>query len=313
MEQKYQIFLMRFKQLKSVIGHTPKKLTWLPKEKQEISDLCYKLDQTFKEIDRHLSNQSNRSATVPSGFSQNWEEYKSKYMDKVNAIASPLHDKYIQNALDQLICQAKSAGQSKEEALDAVIESVSQYTKPGHSFNPTNDDAYFLLGQLLSTAQDIAEAEMHELGDKHLGAMQYYENVIGVDLEGINNRWNKIPNLYISDRINKRTDKLIELYNEAARCHIFGLNVAATAMCRSLLEYILVEYYEIKKQNLKQMIIFAEKKFKKIRSLSLDALRKGGNSVMHDYEKKSTIEDQAVVGYLMTIRSLVDHLSSSQK
>ncbi|EFK06473.1 conserved hypothetical protein [delta proteobacterium NaphS2] len=313
MEQKYQIFLMLFKQLKSAIGHAPKKLKWLPKEKQEIADLCYKLDQTFKEIDRHLSNQSNRSATVPSGFSQNLEEYKSKYMDKVNAIASPLHDKYIKNALDQLICQAKSAGQSKEECLNTVIESVSQYTKPGHSFNPTIDDASFLLEHLLSMAEDIAGDGMFGLGDKHLGAMQYYENVIGVDLKGINNRWNKIPNLYISDRINKKTDKLIELYNEAARCHIFGLNVAATAMCRSLLEYILVEYYKIKEENLKKVIIFAEKKFKKIRTLNLDTLREAGNSVMHDYENKSKIEDQAVVGYLMTIRSLVDHLSSSQK
>ena len=304
---------MLFKQLKSAIDHAPKKLTWLTKEKQEIADLCYKLDQTFKEIDRHLSNQSNRSATVPSDFSQNWEEYKSKYMDKVNAIASPLHDKYIKNFLDQLICQAKSAGQSKEECLDDVIESLSQYTKPGDSFNPTIDDSYFLLGQLLSTAEDIAGDRMFGLGDKHLGAMQYYENVIGVDFEGINNRWNKIPNLYISDRINKKTDKLIELYNEAARCHIFGLNVAATAMCRSLLEYILVEYYKIKEENLKKVIIFAEKKFKKIRTLNLDTLREAGNSVMHDYENKSKIEDQAVVGYLMTIRSLVEHLSSSQK
>jgi hypothetical protein len=313
MKQKYEIFLMLFNQLKSEIEHAPKKLTWLPKEKPEIGDLCYKLNETFTQINRHLSEQSNRSTIAPPNFSKNWDEYKSKYRVGVEKIALPLKNKYIKEMLDQLFYEAESKGQSKEECSENILKTLSQNIKKGDSFNPTKDNPYSLLNELLVIAQDIAEFEMHGLDDKHIGAMQYYEDVIGVDLGEINARWNEVPNLYLSDKINKKTDKLIELYNEAARCYIFGLNVAATAMCRSLLEHILVEYYKMEKENLHDMIIFAEKKFKKIRSLDLHKLRKDGNSVMHDYEKKSRIEDQAVVGYLMTIRSLVDHLSYSQK
>jgi hypothetical protein len=314
MKQKYEIFLMLFNQLKSKIEHSPKKLTWLPKEKPEIVDLCYKLDETYNQINRYLSNQSNRSTVVPSSsFSKNWDEYNNKYRVAVANIASPVKDKYIKEMVDQLSSNAELKGQSKEEFWEDMLESLSSSKKRGDSFDPTEDNAYSLLAYLLSTAEDIADSEMFGLGDKHIGAMQYYENVIGVDLGGINVRWNKVPNLYLSDKINKRTDKLIELYNEAARCYIFGLNVASIAMCRSLLEHILVEYYKMKEENLHDMIVYAEEKFKKLRSLNLHKLRMDGNSVMHDYEQKSRIEDQAVVGYLMTIRSLVDHLSNTQK
>ncbi len=310
MKQKYEIFLMLFNQLKSKIDHSPKKLTWLTNEKPEIGDICYKLNETYKQINRHLSKQSNRSTIVPPNFSKNWDEYNGKYREKVATIASPLRDKYIKDMIDQLSGETELKGQSKEEFFEGLVDLFSSNTKKGDSFDPTEDNPYSLVSELLVIAQDIADLEMHGLGDKHIGAMQYFEDVIGVDLGEINFRWNKVPNLYLSENINKKTDKLIELYNEAARCYIFGLNVAATAMCRSLLEHILVEYYKRKEENLHDMIVYAEKKFNKIRSLNLHKLRKDGNSVMHDYEKKSKIEDQAVVEYLMTIRSLVDRLSN---
>ena len=96
------------------------------------------------------------------------------------------------------------------------------------------------------------------------------------------------------------------MYNEAVRSYIFGLNVSATAMCRALLEHILINYYKIPKDDLVKVVSLAENKFKKLKLLKLHKLRKDGNNVLHEYETKSKIEDAAVVNYLLTIQALVN-------
>ena len=86
-------------------------------------------------------------------------------------------------------------------------------------------------------------------------------------------------------------------------------------MCRALLEHILKNYYGWPKkddrnsmENLCSVVNWAEKKYQKLKILNLHKLRGDGNDVMHKYEAKSGIEDDAVVGYLLTVRALVDFI-----
>ena len=79
-------------------------------------------------------------------------------------------------------------------------------------------------------------------------------------------------------------------------------------MCRALLEHILINYHGMPKDDLYKVVALAEKKFKRLKSLNLHKLRKDGNEIMHEYEAKSRIEDDAVIGYLLTIRALVDSI-----
>ena len=53
----------------------------------------------------------------------------------------------------------------------------------------------------------------------------------------------------------------MEIYNEAVKSYIFGLNVAATAMCRALLEHILINYYGMPKKDLCTVVAMAEERF----------------------------------------------------
>jgi hypothetical protein len=145
--------------------------------------------------------------------------------------------------------------------------------------------------------------------DKQVGAYLYFKDVIGIDLNSINSRWGSAPDLFIPDHaLYTNIKPLVELYNEAVRAFVFGLYVASIAMCRALLEHILIYHYKFPKLKLQDIISLAEKKFERLKKLNLDDIRDFGNKVMHRYEKGVKIEDKMVINYLLTLKALVQSM-----
>lgn len=302
-------FLVLFNRLKAELNYSLKNLTWLPNEKPEIAELCYQLTDTYRLLSRKMANKSEKYLIVPPVLKKSWDDYERNYKSKVEEAAEPFKEKYereLRDLFQKLEEEAKEKGQSREEFWGQLVESIPHII--GSSFNPVEDDAAYLLGNIFDTIHDIVSGDLmpEVFTDKQMGALNYFEKVIGIDFHEINRRWGKAPSLFISEKISKRTDKLVELYHEAVKSYIFGLNVSATAMCRALLEHILINYYGMPKDDLYKVVALAENKFKRLKSLDLYRLRKDGNEIMHEYEAKSRIEDDAVVGYLLTIRALVD-------
>jgi hypothetical protein len=294
-------FLVLFNRLKSELNNSLANLKWLPKEKPEIAELCYQLNEIYRLLSGILANKSEKSLVVPSIFQKSWDDYKKYYQVKVEETAKPLIDKY-EKELDaffqKLEKDTEEKGLSREEFWGKFAR--ENPSTMGSTFNPVEDDAASLLDDLFVSIYNIvANNDFPEVfTDKQIGALNYFEKVIGIDFHDINRRWGNTPSLFISERIANKTDKLVVMYNEAVKSYIFGLNVAATAMCRALLEHILVNYYRILKDDLSKIVAMAEQRFKKLKSLNLYKLRKDGNEVMHEYEKKSRIEDAAVVSYI---------------
>jgi len=304
-------FLVLFNRLKAELNYSLKNLKWLPNEKPEIAELCYQLADTYSLLGRKLANKSEKYSIVPPVFKKSWDDYEKNYKSKVEEAAKPLREKYereLHDLFQKLEDDAKEKGQSREEFWGQLVKPMP-YTM-GSSFNPVEDDAASLLDDIFVAIHDIVANDLFPevFTDKQMGALNYFEKVIGIDFHEINRRWGKAPSLFISEKIRKKTDKLVELYHEAVKSYIFGLNVSATAMCRALLEHILINYYGMPKDDLYKVVALAEKKFKRLESLNLYKLRKDGNEIMHEYEVKSRIEDDAVVGYLLTIRALVDFI-----
>jgi len=304
-------FLVLFNRLKAELNYSLKNLKWLPNEKPEIAELCYQLADTHSLLSRIMANRSEKFLIVPPVLKKSLDDYGRNYKSKVEEAAKPLRIKYekeLKDLIQKLENDAKEKGQSSEEFWDQFVKSMP-YTM-GSSFNPVEDDAASLLDDIFGAIHDIVDNDLFPevFTDKQMGALNYFERVIGIDFHEINKRWGKAPSLFISEKISKRTDKLVELYHEAVKSYIFGLNVSATAMCRALLEHILINYYGMPKDDLYKVVALAEKKFKRLKSLNLYKLRKDGNEVMHEYEVKSRIEVDAVVGYLLTIRALVDFI-----
>ncbi|KFO68791.1 hypothetical protein ER57_01620 [Smithella sp. SCADC] len=301
-------FLVLFNRLKVELNYSLQNLKWLPATKPELAELCYQLDDTYRQLSRFLANQPIKFSSVPSVFQKYWDEYRTHYQNKVNEIAQPKMEQYekdVHELFQQLREKAKEKGQSEED----FFQEMTVGFETGMTFNPVEDDAASLLDDLFYLIHTIADEPdflPDVVTDKHIGALNYFKKVIGIDFYNINRRWDKAPNLFMSEKIKKKTDKLVEMYNEAVRSYIFGLNVSATAMCRALLEHILINYYEIPKDDLVKVVSLAENRFKKLKSFNLHKLRKNGNNVLHEYEAKSKIEDAAVVNYLLTIQALVN-------
>ena len=253
-------FLVLFNRLKVELNYSLKNLKWLPGTKPKLVELCYQLDDTYRQLSRILANQPTKSSVVPSVFQKYWDEYRSNYQKKVDEIAQSKREQYekeMHELFQQLREKAKEKGQSEEEFFQEITDGI----EPGISFNPVEDDAASLLDDLFYLIHTIADEPgffPDVVTDKHIGALNYFEKVIGVDFYDINRRWNKAPNLFMSEKIKKKTDRLVEMYNEAVRSYIFGLNVSATAMCRALLEHILINYYRIPKDKLVKVVSLAE-------------------------------------------------------
>jgi len=304
-------FLVLFNRLKAELNYSLKNLKWLPNEKPEIGELCYQLSETYSLLSLKMANKAEKYLVVPPVLKRSLDDYEKNYKSKVEKAAKPLREKYeeeLQDLFQKLEDDVKEKGQSREEFWDQFAKSIP-YTM-GSSFNPVEDDAASLLEDIFYAIDNMVSNDLFSevFTDKQIGALNYFEKVIGVDFHEINRRWGKAPSLFISEKISKKIDKLIELYHEAVKSYIFGQNVSATAMCRALLEHILINYYGMPKDDLYKVVALAEKKFKKLKSLNLYKLRKDGNEVMHKYEAKSRIEEDAVVGYLLTIRTLVDFI-----
>lgn len=302
-------FLVLFNRLKSEINNSLKNLKWIPNEKPEIAELCFQLDETYRHLNRTFANNSSKYLIAPPIFQKRWDEYIAYYQKKIDEIAKPLRIKY-EKELHDLIEQLETDAKEKGKSLEDVWGSFANTTPiaMGATFNPLEDNAASLLDDLFAAVHDIVGNDIlpDVFTDKQMGALNYFEKVIGLNFHDINRRWGKAPNLFISKNIKKKTDELIEMYNESVKSYIFGLNVASIAMCRALLEHILINYYGIPKDDLVKIISHAEKRFKKLKSLNLHKLRMDGNDILHEYEKKSKIEETVVANYLLTIRTLVD-------
>lgn len=302
-------FLILFNRLKSETNNSLKNLKWLPASKPEIVTLCYELDQTHSRLKSVFAAQSTKYSVVPKAFQKYWDEYNFHYEKKVEEIAKPQKDQFEKELMKVLGAAAEEAetnGQSKEDFWSSITEGLP--CDIGYSFNPVKDDAASLVDELITCIHDIVANDLmpEVFTDQQIGALNHFENVIGINYHHISRRWQNTPSIFISDNLRKNIEKLVDLYNEAARCYVFGLNVAAIALCRALLEHILVRYYGIPTGDLDKVISLAEKKFKKLESLKLHELRKDGNAVLHKFETMSEIEEGAAVGYLMTIRTLVN-------
>jgi len=300
-------FICLFNRLTSELNNSLQNLKWLPNEKPELVELCYQLDETYRNLNRIFADQPTKYSIVPPAFQKRWDEYIKYYQEKVCEIARPLKDKY-ERDLREFIRQAMKDAEVKGKAPEEFLKEFIKDTPEGATFNSVEDDPAALLKELFDIINDIVASDGFPgiFTDKQIGALNYFKKVIGINFHDINTKWGNSPNLFISEKIKKKTDKLVELYNEAVKSYIFGLNVSSTAMCRALLEHILINYYGIPKDDLVKVVSIAEERFKKLKSLKLHKLRKDANDVMHKYETKSKIEDTSVVSYLLTIRALVD-------
>ncbi|MGV8075072.1 MAG: DUF4145 domain-containing protein [Syntrophobacteraceae bacterium] len=314
MEEKVALFLSLFNRVKNETNNSPRNLSWLAKERPSLQDLCYELQSKYQSLAKIMATKSSKHSFITTPFENEWKEYELNYSKHVAKAAEPAEERSVvefQNSLQEGEQSWLESGKTKEQYWEHVNEWIAKLKPTGSSFDPLNDNPASLMQSIHDFLHDAVGGGFFDddFYDSALGAWYFFEKSIGLDFDGIYRRWRNSPELFIPLGIqHTNTFPLIELYNEAVRAYAFGNRVASIAMCRALMEHILQKYYGLKAKDLEGIIALAEQRFPNLKKLHMQAKRKLGNDILHDYENKSEVEDRAVIQFLNTIKYLVQNV-----
>jgi hypothetical protein len=304
-------FIALFEELKGRVNNSPTTLAWLAEQKADVRRLSYLVGEAAEKIRKAQLQSAERHCVVPTGFITAWKEFEDRFAPSVSGVLESERKAGAEEFLARLKKIAERQHTDVQSLLEKVLSELESRRQPGDSFDPTRDNPAALIEEIFLTYRDVVDAEIlsDESADKAIGAWRFFDKTLGIDHRAIYTRWKSIPDLLIPShalRVNPRP--VFELYNEAARCYVFGDKIAAICMCRALIEHILEKHYKIKEKGLDKKITFAEDRYTHFRKMNLHEKRKLANKIMHKYEKQGEVDDWVVVDLLKTIQAIVQHI-----
>jgi hypothetical protein len=324
MEEQIAMFLYRFNRLKHEISNTPSRLSWLSKEREDLQELCYELESSYKSIERFLTTKSSKHTFIIVQFENEFKEYKLNYERRVSEAALPAKARNLK-ALEDAIREGEEiwvkSGKTKEEYWEHINKTIAELRTSKidiDPFNPLKDDPVTLIEEALdwgSLLKDtVMEEDELERYEKAWGAWRFFKYILGIDFSGINKKWFAAPDLFIQPHIVRSEETpVVELYREAVRAYAFGCNIASVAMCRALMEHILINHYNIPKDKLGKIISKAEQEYPRLKKLRMLEKKEISDNILHNYEGSTEIEERAVINYLLTIKYLVQGVPKKNK
>jgi len=315
-EENIAMFLYRFSRLKKEINYSPSTLSWVSKEREDLQDLCFELEESYKSIAKFLTIKNDKHTFIIVPFEQDFNEYKLNYESFVSKAGEPAKVRYYK-AFEELLHKEEEnwlkSGKTKEEYyeyIQSLIDGIKSTEITFDPFNPLEDDPQSLIEEALdwgSLIKDtVMEGDEPEQYEKAWGAWRFFKNIINLNFSNINKRWLAAPELFIRTHVAQSDETpIVQLYREAVRAYTFGCNIASIAMCRALMEYILVYHYNVQAKDLEKIIVLAEERFPNLKKLRMQEKRKISNKVLHNYESGTDIEERAVIDYLRAIKMLV--------
>lgn len=307
----YETFLALFLQLKKEVKNSPLTLGWLQTHTPKLRRLCMELNDVYKAISKNMASKSSKFSVVPKSFNKHWKEYNKNYQKIVEDIGNKESNETIKEALAEL--QSILKNPSIEEVAEEILINAKESRKIGSYFDPTKDDPVKLIYDIFLTyhdmyVNDFCEDENINM-DKAIGAWDFFEDTIGIKFKEIYKRWKNSPHIYFPDDYqNQSIDNLINLYHEAVKSYIFGNNLASLAICRALLENVLINHYHFAGEDLDKIITTAEIKHPYFRELNLHKKRKMANRILHDYKKDKPIKDSDILDFLHTLKSIIQKI-----
>lgn len=156
-----------------------------------------------------------------------------------------------------------------------------------------------------------------------LDAWEWFTETVGLDLVGIEDRWNKLPRAMLPSHFNQgptvnSSDSLKELLDDATGAYVFGFPAAAIAMCRAVCEKVLKEFYFYdskpdKRKRLGELAKLAEKRYEHVKKMELRRYIDSANKVMHEYQSGQLSEDRLDIirEFLEVAKELIEQAPSS--
>lgn len=303
-----------FTQLERRTGGDPSRVKWLVYNEataRRVVGTIYYLDQAFK-----AALFRTTAMQVPPWFLSRYRDYRTRFGPEVDNVYGLLSLLAIGEDKVDGIPSREIFSPGDPDACDTSSERGSYM----QGFGAEDVDFVF---RWVTDMMDGSDRE-EEL-ERGIDAWDHFANVIGVDLDGIESRWNSLPRTLIPSGSTgsgkaPSTADIETLLNQAARAYVFGLPEAAMAMCRAVCELVLKRYYaddddgETGEKSLSNLIILAERKFARLRKFRLKTHVQNANRVLHEFradQLPSKQRDEMVRSFLETVKSLIENARKS--
>jgi len=213
MKAQIAMFIVSFDKLKIAVSNAPKKLYWLAKEREDIQDLCYELQEKYKSIEKFLTTKGSKHIFIDVHFEGKFEEYKRDYERFVTNAAEPAKLRN-QKAIGDVFREVEDiwikSGKTKEEFykhLKTITDENKSTEDNFDPFDPLEDDPSSLIEGILGDANllDLTLSDIDEEWDKRYekawGAWRFFKNRIGLNFSDIYKRWRDAPYLFIQPHV----------------------------------------------------------------------------------------------------------------
>lgn len=314
-------FLVAFSSLREKCGGTPSRLRWLAAESESTATLLLDAYEAAQTLDLSLRRQSKKYLVAPPrDFLGALKDWRDRWEPLVSSLTAPAREKRA-SELVELISNAVKTGEDADKLFDEHYEKASPY----EPFDPSKDNAAECIENALYTALDFAGANSDLIFDgdnplfdkceRGLGAWTYLESVVGINFDEVIKRWGALDLVAIPKHVSDahgltESGSMFDLLREAHIAFAMGANMAAVALCRALLERVLVRNYGCEAESLKDVVAIAEQKHPHIRRLQLDRLRAQANEVLHARTGKYSLGHEDILRFLRDLKILIERAPS---
>lgn len=296
----FENFLTKFNKLKGQVKNTPQRIELKIENERDanLRKLIVELmlaDQNITNFDRCLSE---KHFVVPTGY----DAARIVFL-KYRPVVFKVGRKIINSSSQKV----------KNFANDSDIKI------PAWFFDALDMEKFFGFAPDFSCIYDDLENKMtmyendpksREPYEQALMSLEFLEvKVIGSSLSTLCKRWYDVPTLLIPRHVAvKNPMPLRKLYDEAVRTQVSGNYVACIAMCRSLIEHVLIKYYGANAVgSLDEKITWAEKRYESLLELRLHEKRREANDLIHEYAGKN-VEGKVTLRFIETVKALVERI-----
>lgn len=248
-------FRLHFQQLRSACNDSPQSLVSFFREKPDIETHAKKVKQLADLIDS-VSTFRKLHPQVEAEFIADWKHYLSNWKTQVEFVnVFPLLSL---NLLDEADFEPPTFEHYKSNR-----NHISAHEAPDpafdESFDPVQHDGGNAITQMVDLVSDQAMDRRTNAQDDNddfiantvlvgVEAIEHFENVIGIDIARVYDRWNRIPAVFVPQHVSDRhglSDKgsLFGLLEDAIRAYLAGAPGASIAMSRAVLERLLRDHY----------------------------------------------------------------------
>jgi hypothetical protein len=313
-----------FKKLKDWCDDDPAGLPEYAQQDTSIGELCTSLHEAYIKCTRNDEREPKIVySDLPSDLVKLLREYSTRYNQRVHEAALICDMQKFK--LPEMRHHFEEMGVNYDEFLEK-LEKLNDFTfkanrkqfgESSTGFVRLSDD----LTNFLKQAVLLPDPPSSILDEARL-ALRALRDVVEsteIDFSDVFRRRNLMPEFFIPRHVSHRhhnteTSAPYELIAQATRAFIYGSELGAIALLRSLMEMLLVEHYGSSGRDLSEIINNTRKLPVSVTIDELHKLRKSANDILHgafritvrDDPNNEILSDKTVVRFIELMRDLIE-------